>query len=236
LLARYCQRNIIAVSPDLAEILKKKFPESKVLTIANGIDIESLRRNVSPHSTNDNGHYHIGIAGRLTPVKRVDLFIDSAVYLKQHHSELSIEFHIYGDGPLHDALQTQIQSHQAESYIQLEGHCDNIHQKLQTLDALVMTSDHEGLPMILLEAMSLQVPIIAHATGGIPFLLNQGRCGILVHEHTAEAFSEAILQLLNKPALQQQLTQQALEHVNQYFSAKSTAEAYLKVYKTLANT
>jgi len=233
LLGRYCQQNIVAVSPDLAEILKRKFPESKVLTITNGIGIESLRRNMPPHSANNNGHHHIGIAGRLSPIKRVDLFIEMASYLKQHNPELSIQFHIYGDGPLNDSLQTQAHSQQADDYIHFEGHCENISQELQSLDALVMTSDHEGLPMVLLEAMCLQTPIIASAVGGIPHLLEQGKCGTLVHQHTAKSFSEAVINLITKPKQHQQLALMALERVRNHYSAKHTAETYLSVYQSL---
>lgn len=96
------------------------------------------------------------------------------MYLKKHYPELNIHFHIYGSGPLQETLATQVRENHADNYIHFEGHCDTIAQELQTLDTLLMTSDHEGLPMILLEAMSLKTPIIAHAVGGIPNLLDQG--------------------------------------------------------------
>ncbi len=236
LLGRFYQRYIIAVSPDLAKKLEHDYPKTKIKVIENGVDIDTLKQYI-PHKTTKNTNknsYRIGIAGRLVPVKRVDLFIKSAFYLKQHHPELNINFHIYGDGPLLDILKTQVRSQQAENYIHFEGHCENITQELQTLDALVMTSDHEGLPMILLEAMCLQLPIIAHATGGIPHLLDQGRCGVLVQNQTAKAFAEAMVKLINQPGQYQQLAQLAFEHVNQNYSARSTADAYLKVYKELS--
>ena len=179
LFGRFYQRYIIAVSPDLAKKLEHSFPKTRIKVVENGVDVDSLTHHIShsPSKNTDKTGYRIGIAGRLVPVKRVDLFIKSAFYLKRHHPELNINFHIYGDGPLSDTLQTQVRSQQADDYIHFEGHCEDITQQLQTLDALLMTSDHEGLPMILLEAMCLQIPIIAHAVGGIPHLLDQGRCG-----------------------------------------------------------
>ena len=233
---RFFQQTIIAVSPDLAKKLEHDYPKTKIKVIENGVDINTLKQYI-PHQTTkkpNKNSYRIGIAGRLVPVKRVDLFIDSAVYLKQHYPELSIHFYIYGDGPLYDKLQTQAVSQQAEDYIHFEGHCEDITQQLQTLDALLMTSDHEGLPMILLEAMCLQLPIIAHAVGGIPHLLDQGRCGVLVQNQTAKAFAEAMVKLINQPGQYQQLAQLAFERVNQNYSARSTADAYLKVYKELS--
>ena len=235
LLGRFFQQYIIAVSPDLAKKLEHDYPKTKIKVIENGVDIDTLKQYIS-HKTTKNTNknsYRIGIAGRLVQVKRIDIFIDSALYLKRHYPELNINFHIYGDGPLLDILQTQVRSQQADDYIHFEGHCENITQELQTLDALVMTSDHEGLPMVLLEAMCLQTPIIAHAVGGIPHLLEQGKCGTLVRKHTAKTYSEAIINLITQPIQHQKLTQLAFERVRHNYSANHAAKTYESVYHSL---
>ncbi len=239
LCGRYYQRYIVAVSPDLAHKLEHTFPENRIKTIENGIDIDALtqvriKQAIIEKQSSTNRHFRIGIAGRLVAVKRVDLFIQSAIYFKQHYPEYSVDFYIYGDGPLLNDLQAQVKNHQAENYIHFAGHCDDIAQQLQTLDTLLMTSDHEGLPMILLEAMCLKVPIIAHAVGSIPYLLDQGQCGLLVHEHQSETFAEAIHQRLTHPKQSQKLTQNAFERVKQHYSSRQTAENYLQLYKQLA--
>ena len=236
ILGRQIQKYIVAVSADLAKKLEKDFHKAKIKVIENGIDIDTIRQS-NPAKTTENkakNSNRIGIAGRLVPVKRVDLFIESAFHLKRYHPELDIHYYIYGDGPLQEELQNQIRSYHADDYIHLEGHCENLTQQLQTLDALIMTSDHEGLPMVLLESMSLQTPVIAHAVGGIPHLLEQGKCGTLVYEHTAEAFAEAVAKLINQPQQYKQLTQCAFERINQNYSARSTADAYLKLYRKLS--
>lgn len=230
---RFIQRAIIAVSADLADKLKIDYPESKIKVIENGIDIDTLLSSVSPPPTNDNKIHHIGIAGRLTPVKRVDLFIDCAVYLKHYYPELNIQFHIFGSGPLQEPLTEQVQINNAGDYIHFEGHTENIPQQLQTLDALLMTSDHEGLPMILLEAMCMKTPIIAHAVGGIPNLLDNGMCGTLIHEHTEKSFADAVAHLISQPAQYQQQTEHAFKRLNQHYSATQNANDYLKVYRQI---
>ena len=233
LTGRYLQQTVVAVSPDLAKKLEHQFPKAKIKVIENGIDIDKTIHNSS--STNSGNKkvssYRVGIAGRLTTVKRVDIFIDSALQLKQKYPDIKINFHIFGNGPLKNSLQGKINSQQANDFIHLEGHCENIAQILPGLDALLMTSDHEGLPMILLEAMCLQTPIIAHAVGGIPHLLDQGKCGVLVSEHTAHAFAEAIIKVIKQP--RRNLTQPAFERVKQYYSAKHSANAYLEAYRSL---
>lgn len=231
---RLYQRYIVAVSHVLAVQLKDHFRESKITLIENGIDITMLAPSGLPiHEREDTSHYRIGIVGRLVPVKRVDLFIQCAVYIKQQYTDLNIDFYIYGDGPLKNQLHNQVKAERAEGYIQFKGHCDNIAQQLKTLDALVMASDHEGLPMVLLEAMCLNTVIIAHAVGGIPNLLDQGQCGVLVHNHSAQAFSDAIIKLIKQPEQHQLLAQRAFEQVKQNYSADRAASQYLKLYKQL---
>ncbi len=235
LLGRFYQRTIIAVSADLVSKLEHSFPKTKIKVIENGIDIDATIHDISPANSkgSNKNNYRIGIAGRLVPVKRVDLFIESAFYLKQHHPEINIDFQIYGDGPLNNALQAQIESLQANDYIHLNGHCENITQQLQMLDALLMTSNHEGLPMVLLEAICLHTSIIAHAVGGIPHLLDNGRCGVLVHKQTPDAFANAIVKLIAQPKQHQQLAQLAFKRIKQHYSAMHTATAYLKVYNEI---
>lgn len=232
---RFFQQAIVAVSPELAEKLKHSFPEAKIKVIENGIDVNAISHDLkrAPPRTNTDGNYRIGIAGRLVPVKRLDLFINTAVYLKRQQPELDINFYIYGDGPLLTTLQSQTQTLQAQDYIHFEGHCENIALALQNLDALLMTSDHEGLPMILLEAMYTQTPVIAHAVGGIPHLFEQGKCGTLITNHTAEAFAHAIMTLIQQPEEHQRLTERAFERIKQNYSAEQTATAYLELYKEI---
>lgn len=233
---RFLQQYIIAVSDDLAKKLSNNFPKSKIKVIENGVDIDALLESVETHTVTENDVYHIGIAGRLTPVKRVDLFIECAVYLKHNHPELDIHFHIYGEGPLRAALTEQVNSRQADAYIHFEGHTENIPQQLQTLNALLMTSDHEGLPMILLEAMCMKTPIIAHAVGGIPELLDHGKCGTLVNTHTPEAFAQAITKLILQTEEHRTKTERAFSRVIDRFSAEHTANVYLDRYKKVIRT
>ena len=169
-------------------------------------------------------------------MKRVDLIIESARYLLDNHAEIKADFHIFGDGPLRSQLEALSSSLHTESIIHFEGHCDNVVQKLKTLDALLITSDHEGLPMILLEAMALGIPIIAHAVGGIPQLLNQGSCGLLVNNHTAAAYAENILRLYDSPDLRAELAASALRRVSKDYSAVCNARAYLEQYACIRKT
>ncbi len=231
---RFYQRYIVAVSPELAIELEKHFPRSKIITIENGVDIENiLQRGHQQHPPPRDDTIHIAIAGRLMPIKRIDLFIETAIYLKEQRPDIEVHFHIYGDGPLLADLQAMVTARGAQAYIHFEGHCDTIPQQLASMDALMMTSDHEGLPMILLEAMCMKTPIIAHAVGGIPHLLAEGECGSLVQEHTRQGYARAISRMLDDPDHSKDKADLAYQRLIENYSSAQTAANYLGYYRQL---
>ena len=235
LCGRFLQKKIIAVSYDLAEILKKNFPENKIKVIENGVDlitISSIERSVDL-DINPESSYRIGMAGRLVPVKRVDIFIKAAAELLSNHPELNISFHIFGDGPLQTELTALNLKLNTEKEVCFEGHCENIQQELADLDVLLITSDHEGLPMVLLEAMALKTPVIAHAVGGIPKVLNQGECGSLVLKHQPSAYADAIYHLIKNPEKRKKYINNAVNQVITFYSSEQNANAYHLIYKCL---
>jgi glycosyltransferase involved in cell wall biosynthesis len=232
----YLQHRIIAVSEDLAGILTRNYPAEKIHVIENGIDTASLDAATSRTAPRPRGQRQpcrIGIAGRLVPVKRVDLFIRAAHQFVDDNPELPVSFHIYGDGPLKASLQSLSQQLATGKYVHFEGHTDDIHNKLAGLDALLMTSDHEGLPMVLLEAMALKVPVIAHAVGGIPMLLDSGKCGFLVTDHAPSGYARAIKKLLDYPGEREEIIKCAWGRVTSVYSAQQNARSYNKVYESI---
>ena len=235
---RYLQQKIIAVSDDLAEILAQRYPAKKIYVIYNGIDVETLehatKRLMRSPKTKD-ASFKIGIAGRIVPIKRIDLFIQTAHLLMSEHPNINLSFHIYGDGPLQKSLEALNQQSITNNRVIFEGHCESIHQQVQQLDLLLMTSDHEGLPMILLEAMALRTPIIAHAVGGIPELLDQGTCGLLVRQQKPEAYMQSILQIIENPAISTSITNNAYLRVNEHYSATTNALSYIKIYRQISH-
>lgn len=229
---RFLQKRIIAVSEDLAGMLAKKYPPNRIHVIQNGIDIERIAQSENPPETMQ-GRYKVGIVGRLVPVKRVDIFIRTAHRLLREHSELNLSFHIFGDGPLRDELEGLNKQFDTHLRVNFEGHCHDMHSEIKSLDALLMTSDHEGLPMVLLEAMALKIPVVAHAVGGIQPLLDNGSCGIMVKEHNPEGYAEAIVKLACESNLRNTITNNAFARINEHYSAELNADSYLQQYNAL---
>lgn len=228
----HLQQKLIAVSQDLAEKLASEYPREKIAVIENGVDIEAVRAQVHPVEFRDNAPSakHIGIVGRLVPVKRVDIFLETAALLRQQHPEQDWRFHIFGDGPLHAVLNEQANQLKLTDITTFHGHRSDIIACIAALDALVMCSDHEGLPMTILETMVLGTPIVAHAVGGLPAVLSTYAKSKLVAQHDAHDYSTAVTSITETPP------PTTTTNASSRFSARENAKRMIDLYLNVADS
>lgn len=198
LCGRYFQQRVVAVSEDLKEYLKGSYPESKIRMVENGIDADAVRERISSveFRADSDGATHVGIVGRLVPVKRVDLFLDIAKMLWHSRPKQEWRFHVFGDGPLREGISNMISSHELGAVTTLHGHRDDVVSCIAALDVLVICSDHEGLPMNALEALVAGTPIVAHAVGGLPNALIGGGSVRLVQSQNPAEYVSAVNEIL----------------------------------------
>jgi len=236
LIGRYIQTYIISVSEDLVTTIVKSFPASKVKIIENGIDYINLEK-ITQHKNNskDEAPYKIGIIGRLVPVKRIDLFINIAISFHNLYPDIDSVFYIYGDGPLKEQLIDYYKNSNTNQKIIFCGHSNNIHKDISNLDAILVTSDHEGLPMTVLEAMSIKTPLICHSVGGITKALDSGNNGILIYNQNPEEYAKAIEYVLNNEEATNTRLNNALKTIINNYSAEKNSEKYFNTYKLALN-
>lgn len=231
-LDRWCgrasQQRVIAVSRDLGIKLARDFPADRIVLIENGVAAEAVRaaRGVAEFRTADPNSTHIGIVGRLVPVKRVDIYLETAAYLRRKYPEHPWRFHVFGDGPVRSDLEALSERLRISDVITFHGHRPDIATCIGGLDALVICSDHEGMPMTALEAAALEVPTIAHAVGGLVDVVPEA---FLVARHEFEGYGEAILRAIRdegRTTVRERATETLLR-----FSAKGNAERVRAVYE-----
>lgn len=232
---RYLQKRVIAVSGELAEQLARDYPRNHITVIENGIDIEGVlshAHRVDLAATHP-GATHVGIVGRLVPVKRVDLFLAMARELQQKDPARHWHFHVFGDGPLLGTLQGQAQSLGIGDSTTFHGHRADIIACIATLDALVMCSDHEGLPMTALESLVTGTPLVAHAVGGLTALLQGWADDALVHVHSAGEYAEGCLRVLRKS---REEYRRDCAHSLAHRSAQANCTQVLTLYREILQT
>lgn len=231
LMGRWRQQAIVAVSSQLEERLQRQFP-GKVRKIFNFIDVDDVRRHKKQGSRPGVEVPRIGIVGRLVPVKRVDLFLQTILLLKEH--DVVCEAVVIGSGPMEPDLKRRAVELGISEQVDFKGFVSPACEEIEKLDVLLMPSDHEGLPMTLLEALALEVPIVAHQVGGIPEALNFGQCGWLVQDHSPEGYSRTLTQVLAfEPSHRAKVTADGLAYVRRLFGASVNAGRYVDVYTTI---
>lgn len=232
---KFLQSKIIAVSPELNIRLQDDF-DGKVVTIENGVDIEAIytpstQQIIIPGKETAT---KICIVCRLVPVKRVDIFIEVAKILINELGE-QVGFYIFGEGPLLDEYSMLIKKQDLSGHIHMMGFKKNIAAWLAKMNLLMITSDHEGLPMNLLEAISLKVPVISHAVGGIPEVLGHGDYGLLVGEQNIESYVGGVKKYLKNPDVVIEKAEKGYEFIIENYTAEKNSNAYLHLYRNMTS-
>jgi glycosyltransferase involved in cell wall biosynthesis len=173
---------IVAVSEDLARTLRPLYGDQSVTVVHNGIDVAAVRRratgtraDVSPRRA---GEIRLLAAGRLVPVKRFDLLPQLAKALAAETGR-PVTILLAGEGPLAGELAQACSSLSGDARVQMLGFHGNVPSLICEVDALVMTSDNEGLPMVALESAALGCPVYAFNVGGLPEIVGTAVSGAL---------------------------------------------------------
>lgn len=236
---RNLQQHLITVSDELSHLLARLYHPSQLVTIENGIDPASIctaaQASAGLRALAPRARHHVGLIGRLEPVKRVDLFLESARLLLEKSTDW--HFHVLGEGRLRPQLEKQAAELGIAGQVTFHGHRSDIPACLAELDALVMCSDHEGLPMTALEALAVGTPLVAHAVGGLLAVLEEESGGSLVTTHNANAYASALQTLLTQTSYARaQLISAGQKRLQQRYTAEANANQVKNLYqKILSN-
>jgi glycosyltransferase involved in cell wall biosynthesis len=104
---------------------------------------------------------------------------------------------------------------------------------LAAMDVFALTSDSEGMPLVVLEAWAAGVPVIASAVGGVPKLIDPGRTGLLFPPGDEAALAEALVRLLTDPPARRRLAEEGYREVVSRYDTRRMADEYERSYRQL---
>ncbi|APB32908.1 glycosyltransferase [Gloeomargarita lithophora Alchichica-D10] len=198
-------KHVIVPSNYLAEIIKKWGVNSnQIKVIYNAI---TLPGNISKLHNPLNTPYRVMTAGRLVPWKQIDEIITAITPLTD------VGLLIVGNGSERQKLEQQVQDLCLENRVYFTGQKTQLEllALMQTCDVFILNSTYEGLPHIVLEAMSIGIPVVATAVGGTPEIIKDGITGRLIPPHAPDILQLVIGELLQQPELGQHYTRNAQE-------------------------
>ena len=125
-----------------------------------------------------------------------------------------------GDGPLRDRLLKKIRNLDASGHIEISGEVEqrDVVPLMRRARVFVLNSSYEGLPHVVLEAMSAGTPVVATDVGGTGEVVEDGVTGMLIPDGDDDRLEAAIGTLLDDPSLRQSLAAAALDRLSSQFS------------------
>jgi sugar transferase (PEP-CTERM/EpsH1 system associated) len=201
---------IVSVSDDLHQWLINvvNLSPKKCHLILNGVDTAQYKPALNSaenalSSKDEHKKLVFGHVGRLQAIKNQKNLIESYILACNQNEQFKAESKlvIVGKGPLKEALEQQIaEATLRDSFqysIEMWGERHDMPKVYQDLDVFVMSSDAEGVPMTMLEAMASGLPVVSTNVGGIPEVTNKEQA-ILVEAKSAEALCEALLLMFDR--------------------------------------
>jgi glycosyltransferase involved in cell wall biosynthesis len=183
------------------------------------------------HRTGRADEFHVGTVGRTVPVKDFQLFLDIAAELRKR-SKL-VRFSILGDGPLTRQLMDKAKALNVADGLQFVPPRPDPTSYYQSLDLYLNTSIHEGIPISVLEAMAIGLPVVAPRVGGIPEMIDHEQHGLLVDSRRVGDFADACTRLIEDEGLRTKLGDGAFHRVRDRFKSEEMARAYKRVYRDM---
>jgi glycosyltransferase involved in cell wall biosynthesis len=228
---------VVCVAKDLyEECLKIGIAPPRCHWVHNGIDTEQFRRH-RPIREVRGQHWHpssvqvIGAMGRLSEEKGFDILIRAVAHLLNQGFDL--ELWIAGEGGQRNHLQSLIDRLQTSQRIKLLGHVDDAQAFFESLDIFVLSSVREGLPNVLLEAMALEVPVVATRIAGIPSLIQHDKNGLLVEPANLFALTEGLRRLLGDQPLRKRFSREGRQTIEGSFSFERRMRRIAGIYDAL---
>ena len=210
-------------------------PAERTVVHHMGVDCAGLP--FAPRRAPDGGPVRLLSVARLVEKKGLEYAIRAvaaATALGQH-----LEYRIVGDGPLHGELRALIDGLGVSGVVSLEGPLarEDVRREMDAAHIFVAPSvtaangDMEGIPVAIMEAMALGLPVVSTRHSGIPELVRHGHSGLLVEERDAEGLTRALMELVADPESWLRLGSAARESVERDFSIERLDDRLLALLR-----
>lgn len=199
------------------------WPEQTVV-IPNAVDVSAL-----PRAGLRNEAVELISVGRLRAPKDFVTLARALSRLPPHSFRASL----VGDGPDRPAIEAQLERLGLIQSVRLLGDRSDVPELLAASDVFVCSSRSEGMPVSILEAMAVGLPVVASAVGGVPELVDHGHTGLLVGPGTVDALTDALGQLIGDRELRERMGRAGRTVAEQRYDLPRFRRAHLELYERL---
>lgn len=216
---------VIAVSGEQsAGWVARGCPRERIVVIANGVQFSptTASRAQLRHGLGLDDHAVAALlVATLRPEKRAHDFVEAVT--RAHRANSNVVGLVAGDGPERPTVQALADRGQG---VRLLGYRDDVADLTRAADIFVLTSEHEAVPMAILEAMAAGLPVLATRVGDIPSVVVHGESGWLVPAGDVEAMAARLLELAADSQLRTTLGAAGARRHRDRFDAATMIDAY----------
>ncbi len=213
---------IVSVSQsDRDRMIRWGIPAQKIVYIPNSIEVNNLSGSRDAKRLRqtlglDPERPVVMQVGRLSAQKNPLVFVEGAAQVIQEQPDA--QFVLVGEGPMREVITQRAESLGLNGAVRLLGWRDNAVDLMAAADVVSLTSEWEGMPHTLLEAMAKSRPVVATAVNGCPDVVADGKTGFLVPPGDTLSWARRVIDLLNTPDLMDEMGQRGKERVAERFS------------------
>lgn len=229
-------RQVVLVSEAMRQQVPKRIAHSdRTSVVANGLSTQSVRELANQPISEAIEAFIAGCdgfilgVGRLSAEKGFDRLIAAFAVLRKQHPRLGLV--IVGEGKQRAALEEQAKALGVSEGVLLPGFVQPVPPLMKRTLVLCMPSLTEGLPITLLEAMTLEVPVVACDVGEIANVLSQGKGGRVFHYRDPETLAAELESVISGGAEVSERLRWASQRVESDFSGKSMTQSYTRIYE-----
>lgn len=225
---RFCKVLPVAISPLCQRSICQVYglPMEKVALVEQGIDVKRFVRPEKYDQLPDD-EIRILAVGRLSEQKNYELMLD--VFREVHSLHPNTSLLILGEGEKRELLQQRIEQLGISDSVSMPGITDKVNEAMWNSHIYLMSSHYEGLPLVVLEAMSAGMPIVSTRAGGVVDVVLDGENGFLVECGDAQGLARGLSRLIEDRALRERFSA-CSEQLAQRYSIENHAQKYLELY------
>ncbi len=205
----------------------------KVQVIDNGVDTALFSPDGEskplPWLEGEKELFVFGNVSRLSEAKDHENFLRAFSLVRRNHPHARLL--LVGEGEERVNIEKMISALEITDCAHMAGACLNVPEALRSMDAFVLSSRREGMPMAVLEAMACGLPVVSTRVGDIAALNEGGDRVLLVPPETPTALAAAMERLINNVTLRQGLAARGREYVLSERSGAAMAEQYFALYR-----
>jgi len=175
----------------------------------------------------------IAVVGRLEREKRIDRAL--MLFSKMKSEGANIHLLVFGDGKLKDKLKRLASTLGTTDSVSFFDYTPNVESYFKYFDILLFTSEWEGLPITMWEAMANEVPIVAPDVGGFKEILAESKCGLVYKPGNLADAKEKIASLINDVNLRNKIGRNGKIAIEEKYSSRNFISTIENIYFDLMN-